>query len=59
VCDLAGLPLAWKRALLGHAALDVTQEYGRQESERASWMRRRWRCGHCSLGDNQWDTRSG
>ncbi len=33
-CDMAGLPLAWKRALLGHAALDVTQEYGWQESER-------------------------
>jgi integrase len=33
-CDLARLPLAWKRALLGHAAGDVTQEYGWQEPER-------------------------
>lgn len=32
-CDLAGLPEAWKRALLGHAAANVTQEYGWQESE--------------------------
>lgn len=33
-CDLARLPLAWKRSLMGHAAADVTQEYGWQEPER-------------------------
>jgi len=33
-CDLASLPIGWKRALMGHAAADVTQEYGWLESER-------------------------
>jgi hypothetical protein len=33
-CDLAGIPQGWKRALMGHEAENVTQEYGWQESER-------------------------
>ncbi len=33
-CDLAGIPQGWKRALMGHQAENVTQEYGWQESER-------------------------
>src|SRR5260370_160380 len=33
-CDLAGIPQGWKRALMGHRAENVTQEYGWQESER-------------------------
>ncbi len=33
-CDLAGLPEAWKGALLGHGPHSVTQGYGWQESER-------------------------
>ena len=33
-CDLAGIPQGWKRALIGHRAENVTQEYGWQESER-------------------------
>jgi hypothetical protein len=33
-CVLAGIPQGWKRALMGHEAENVTQEYGWQESER-------------------------
>ncbi len=33
-CDLAAIPQGWKRALMGHHAENVTQEYGWQESER-------------------------
>ena len=33
-CDLAAIPQGWKRALMGHQAENVTQEYGWQESER-------------------------
>lgn len=33
-CDIAGIPQGWKRALMGHQAENVTQEYGWQESER-------------------------
>jgi hypothetical protein len=33
-CDLARLPVAWKRALMGHEAGDITLEYGFQESEK-------------------------
>src|SRR3989454_856259 len=33
-CDVAGIPQGWKRALMGHQAENVTQEYGWQESER-------------------------
>jgi len=31
---LAAIPPGWKRALMGHQAENVTQEYGWQESER-------------------------
>jgi len=33
-CELARVPIAWKRAVMGHAAIDVDMEYGWQESER-------------------------
>lgn len=33
-CKMAGLPLAWEKALMGHTAQDITVMYGWEESDR-------------------------